>query len=115
MSFIDSLYAVTAVSVAAERATEVFKPIYLRFKNKLFKTNAVECTKPEKVFMSMIFGVLISIAVGIGIDIPLVNETVIEQEIFAGLISSFGSNVLHIVLSILTGVKDSRETRIFKH
>jgi|GEM_PF-2268131 len=112
MSFTDFIYSVSAVSIAAERATEVFKPIYLRLKNKLFKTNAHKCSKPEKIFMSMIFGVLIAIAVQVRIDIPSVNETIVEQEIFAGLISSFGSNVLHIVLSILTGVKDSREARI---
>ena len=111
MSFTDFLYSVSAVSVAAERATEVFKPVCLSLRNKIFKTNAPECSKPAKVFMSMIFGVLIAIAVQVGIDIPAVNETPIEQQVFAGLVSSFGSNILHMVLSILTGVKDSREAR----
>lgn len=112
MSFTDFLYSVSAVSVAAERATEIFKPIFLILRNKLLKTNAPECSKPEKVFISMIFGVLIAIAVQVGIDIPAVNETPVEQQVFAGLVSSFGSNILHMVLSILTGVKDSREARI---
>ncbi len=111
MSFTDFLYSVSALSVAAERATEVFKPIFLSVKNKIFKTNAPECSKPEKVFISMIFGVLIAIAVQVGIDIPAVNETPVEQQVFAGLVSSFGSNILHMMLSILTGVKDSREAR----
>jgi hypothetical protein len=112
MSITDFLYSVSAVSVAAERATEVFKPIFLGLRNKIFKTNAPECSKPEKVFMSMIFGVLIAMAVQVGIDIPSVTETPVEQQVFAGLVSSFGSNILHIVLSILTGVKDTREARI---
>lgn len=114
MSFTDLLSVTASVAVAVERATEVLKPVYLKIKNKVFKKDQTECTKEEKNILSIILGVLICIIMHIGVDIPGINETSVIQQILAGLISSFGSNVLHVALSILTGVKDTTEARAIR-
>ena len=111
MSFTDLLGVIASVAVAVERATEVLKPFYLKAKNKLFKKDFGECTKAEKNMITIILGTLICIIAEVGVDIPGVNEASIIQKILAGLIASFGSNVLHTILSILTGIKDTTEAR----
>lgn len=114
MSFLDSLSTVASVAAAVERLTELIKPSYLKIKNKIMKKDFTECTKAEKIVCTMLLGVLICILYKIGIDIPGANEPVIVQQLLAGLISSFGSNFLHILLSILTGIKDTTESRAIR-
>jgi hypothetical protein len=109
MSIIDLFTVISAAAVTSERVVEIFKPVYLKFKNKAMKARLKDCTKLEKITMSMFFSILICILAQIGIDIPVINESHIVQQIFAGLVASYGSNVLHILLSILTIVKNNRE------
>lgn len=109
MDITSLLGVVASVAVAVERATELTKPVYLKLKSKVLKKDLQECTRVEKSFMSMLLGSAICLLTQIGVDIPGVNETSPVREILAGLLSSFGSNVLHTVLSILTGIKDSTE------
>lgn len=111
MNYTDLLSAIASVAVAVERATEVLKPVYLKAKNQIFKKELTECTRTEKYIMTIILGTLFCILIQVGVDIPGINEPMIIQEILAGLISSFGSNMLHIILSILTGIKDTTEAR----
>jgi hypothetical protein len=106
MNITNILNQTAAVAVVAERITEILKPSYLSLKNKIFKKEQSECTKLEKIAMTILFSVLICVLTGIGIDIPGISEKKILQEILAGLVSSFGSNILHMLLSVLTGVKN---------
>jgi len=110
MNITDILNQTVSIAVIVERITEILKPAYLAAKNKIFKKEQVECTKPEKITITIILSIFICISMGIGIDIPGITKTSLLQEILAGLISSFGSNILHIFLTILTGVKDTIET-----
>lgn len=111
MNITDMLGQTASVAVAAERATEVLKPIYLSVKNKIFKKDQTECTKLEKITMTILLCNLICIVMGISLGIPGIPNASILQNILAGLVSSFGSNILHIVINILSGVQVSVETR----
>jgi LytS/YehU family sensor histidine kinase len=109
MNITDMLNLTASVAVIVERITEILKPAYLAAKNKIFKKVQSECTKPEKITITIILSIFICISMGIGVDIPGITKTRFLQEILAGLISSFGSNLLHIILTILTGMKDTIE------
>lgn len=111
MSFIDMLGVTASVAVAVERTSEIIKPIYLKIKNCILKTEFIECSSTEKSIMSIILGILICILTHVRVDIPGINEASLLQEILAGLISSLGSNVLHNILSILTAIKNTTEAR----
>jgi len=114
MDFTGLLSVLIAVSASVERIAEVIKPLYLKTKNKLLKTDLTECTKVEKTIMSIVLGIFICLITNVGVDIPQVNETTVIQQILAGLISSFGSNILHTALSILTSIKNNSEARLAK-
>lgn len=114
MNFTDMLGAAASVAVAVERITEVLKPAYLAVKNKIFKKNQLECTKLEKNIITILLGIFICMSMKIGIDIPGIPEGSILQEIFAGLVSSPGSGILHTLLSILAGLKNAIEVRAIK-
>jgi len=98
-----------AVAVGLERLIEVVKPLYLQIKNKISKVQYEECSKAEKIIMSIILGPVLCILAQIGIDVPYVNEGALIQYILAGLLASLGSNVLHVVLSIIVAIKDAAE------
>ena len=114
MSFVESLAIVASAAAAAERVTELIKPIYLKIKNSILKSDFKECTKAEKIILTIFLGTLICITLQIGIDIPIIEEPPLVQQLFAGLLSSVGSNFLHLLLSILTVVKDTQESRIYR-
>jgi hypothetical protein len=103
------LIILLAVAGAIERLVEVIKPVYLQVKNAITKAGFQECTKSEKIVMSILLGPALCIITQIGIDIPRVNESAIIQYILAGLLASMGSNILHTVLSILLAFKDAAE------
>lgn len=111
MSITDILSATASVAVAVERIMEILKPAYLAVKNKIFKKEQTECTKMEKTTMTIVLSILICISMGIGINIPGIAASSLLQQIFAGLVASFGSSMLHMFLSILTGIKDTVEVR----
>jgi hypothetical protein len=111
MDITDILNQTASIAIIVERITEILKPAYLSIKNKIFKKAQSECTKPEKITITIILSIILCISLGIGVDIPGITKTSLMQEILAGLISSFGSNILHIVLTILTGLKDTVESR----
>ncbi len=115
MSFVESLAIVASAAAAAERITELVKPIYLKIKNRIMKSDFKECTKAEKIILTVFLGTLICLMLQIGIDIPAVDEPAIVQQLFAGLISSVGSNFLHLILTILTGIKDIQESRLYRN
>ncbi len=112
MSIVDSLSIIAAVAAAVERIIEIIKPIYLKLRNRIMKTDLSECTKAEKIMLSIFMGITICIILQIGIDLPAVNEPAFVQQLLAGLLSSLGSNLLHILLSILTGLKNVTESHI---
>jgi hypothetical protein len=114
MSFVEMLGVLSSISVGIERVTEVIKPIYLEIKNEILKKDFAECSRLEKRIITIIIGIITCIFTRIGIDIPGVNEPLIVQAILAGFISSFGSNVLHTLLTILTGFKDATEAHALK-
>lgn len=111
MNITDLLNQTVSVAVIVERVTEILKPVYLKAKNKIFKKEYTECSKTEKITLTILFSVFICISLGIRIEIPGITKTILFQEILAGLISSFGSNILHMLLTILTGLKNTVETR----
>lgn len=111
MSFTDILSVIASIAVAVERTTEIVKPVYVKTKNRIFKKDLMECTRAEKNIISIILGILFCMLTKVGVDIPGIDESKTIQEILAGLISSFGSNILHTLLSILTGIKDVKEAR----
>jgi hypothetical protein len=98
----------TAATVL-ERLIEAVKPLYLQIKNRFSKIKYSECSKTEKIIMSVILGPVLCISARIGIDIPQLNEPALIQYISAGLIISLGSNYLHAVLSIVIAIKDAAE------
>ena len=103
-----------SIAAAVERTTEIIKPIYIKVKSILLKMEFTECTNLEKKIISIIISIIFCIFLKVYIDIPGVNEPVIVQPILAGLVSSLGSNVLHTLLTILTGIKDGTEARAFR-
>lgn len=111
MNITDLLNQTASVAVIVERITEILKPVYLKAKNRIFKKEYAECSKAEKITLTILFSVFICIFLGIRIEIPGIAKTILFQEILAGLISSFGSNILHMFLTILTGLKNTIETR----
>jgi hypothetical protein len=111
MSFEDILGTTASVAFAVERVTEIIKPSYLAIKNKILKQNQLECTKPEKIFITIFIGMLLCLTMKVGINVQGIPESGILRQILAGLVSSLGSNVLHALLSIATGLKDTVENR----
>lgn len=109
MHFNDLLPILLTAATVLERLIEVVKPLYLKIKNRFSKEEYQECSKTEKIVMSIILGPLLCILAQIGIDIPKMNEAALIQYIFAGLIISLGSNCLHAILSIIIAVKDAAE------
>lgn len=99
------LTVLLAVAIATERLLEVIKPLYLKIKN--YFGSYTECTKSEKIIMSVVTGPLLCIIAGIGIDIPGVSHIV--QAILTGLFASIGSNVIHSLLSLVVAFKDAAE------
>jgi hypothetical protein len=102
------LTIVLAVAIATERFVEVVKSIYLKIKNHFGSFE--ECTKAEKIIMSVLVGPALCIVSGIGIDIPGIAEPVIVQAIFTGLFASIGSNVIHTLLGLVVAFKDAAES-----
>lgn len=111
MSLTETLAVLASVATAVERLTIFAKPFFLKTKIFLFRKNFTECTKIEKIFITIILGILLCIALQFSIDIPSVNEPAIVGQILAGLISSFGSNTLHTILAVLTSIKEQHEAR----
>lgn len=99
------LTLVLAAAIATERLVEVIKPLYLKVKNYFGKY--IECSKTEKIIMSVLAGPILCIIAGIGIDIPGVSTLV--QAILTGLFASIGSNVIHTLLSLVVAFKDAAE------
>lgn len=109
MDFVTVLTIILAVAIAVERVIEVIKPLYLQIKNKLLGKEYQECSKTEKIVMTILLGPVMCIIAQIGIDIPKVNEAAVIQYILAGLVSSMGSNVIHALLNIVVALKDAAE------
>ena len=103
------LTIILAVAIAVERLVEVVKPLYLRVKNTILKREYRECTKTEKIIMTVLIGPVLCIISGIGIDIPGITEPVIVQAILTGLFASIGSNVIHTLLGLVVAFKDAAE------
>jgi hypothetical protein len=101
------LTIVLAVAIATERLVEVVKPLYLKLKNKF--GSFAECTKAEKIIMTVLISPVLCIISGIGIDIPGITEPVIVQAILTGLFASIGSNVIHTLLGLVVAFKDAAE------
>lgn len=108
MDIITILTIVLAVAVATERVVEIIKPLYLSIKKHFCKL-ADECTKTEKIIMSVLTGPMLCIIGGIGIDIPGIAEPAIVQAILTGLFASIGSNAIHTILSLVVAFKDAAE------
>lgn len=104
-----ALTIILAVAIAVERVIEVIKPLYLQVKNKLFGKEYPECSKTEKIVMTILLGPVMCIIAQVGIDIPKVNEAAVIQYILAGLLASTGSNVIHALLNIVVALKDAAE------
>jgi len=105
---IESVLAnVLAVAIAVERLVEVIKPFYLKAKNAFLKHNDEECTKTEKIIMTVLVGPFICIVGGVGINISGVSA--VGQQVLCGLIASIGSNVIHTLLNIVVAFKDIAE------
>lgn len=106
----EGLFAILlTMATALERLIEVIKPLYLQIKNEFSRIKYQECSKTEKIIMSIILGPVLCILARVGIDIPKVDELPFVQYIFAGLIISLGSNCLHSLLSIIIAVKNAAE------
>lgn len=101
------LAIVLAVAIAVERIVEVIKPLYLRAKNAVLKRNDEECTRTEKIIMTVLVGPILCIIGGVGISISGISATV--QQILCGLIASIGSNVIHTLLNIIVAFKNAAE------
>ena len=101
------LIIVLAVAIATERVVEVIKPLYLKAKNFFTKKDYAECDKTEKIFMSVLTGPVICVALGIGINIP--GIPIIAQSILLGLFASIGSNAVHLIMTTLSALKDATE------
>lgn len=101
------LSIVLAVAIATERVVEIIKPLYLRAKNVILKRNDEECTKTEKIIMSVLTGPAICLILGMTADIPEIPTVV--QSILLGLFASVGSNVIHTIISTITALKDATE------
>lgn len=111
MNITDILGQTASVAVAVERITEILKPAYLIVKKRALKKEQSECTKVEKNTLILLLSIFICIIMHIKIDIPGITESGSIQEILAGLVSSFGSSILHTLVTILSGVKNTIESR----
>lgn len=109
MQFDGLLAVLMTMATALERTIEFIKPLYIWVKNKVTKANYQDCSKTEKIVMSIVLGPLLCLAAGVGIDIPKVDEAPFFQYLLAGLTSSLGSNFLHSTLSIAVALKDAAE------
>lgn len=101
------LTIVLAVAIAIERLVEVIKPLYLKVKNYITKRNDSECTKTEKIIISIATGVVLCLIGGIGLDIPAIP--IIVSQILCGLAASIGSNAIHAILGLIVAFKDAAE------
>jgi hypothetical protein len=110
MDLITILIILLTVAIGIERVLEIIKPLYLEIKNYFGKMKFSECSKMEKIIMSILIGPSMCIISQIGIDIPSVNEAALIQYILAGLIASMGSNFIHTLLSIAVALKDGAES-----
>jgi Na+-translocating ferredoxin:NAD+ oxidoreductase RnfA subunit len=106
---IESVLAlILAVAIAIERIVEIIKPVYLKAKNAVLKKQYPECTRTEKIIMSVITGPAICLALGLTADVPGIPAA--AQSILLGLIASVGSNVIHTLISTITAIKDATES-----
>lgn len=96
-----------AVAIAIERAVEVVKPLYLKTKNFILKKAYAECTKTEKIIMSVLAGPAICYSLGLTANIPYIPD--VAQPIALGIFASVGSNIIHTIISALTALKDATE------
>lgn len=101
------LTLVLAVAIAIERLVEVVKPLYLKIKNYITKRDDGECTKTEKIIISIATGVILCLIGGIGLDIS--NVPVAIARILCGLAASLGSNAIHALLNLIVAFKDAAE------
>lgn len=109
MNLLTMLTIVLAVAIAVERVVEIIKPLYLNIKNVFAKNIYTDCSKTEKIIMTILLGPVMCTIAKIGIDIPSVNEAAAIQYILAGLLASMGSNYLHTLLSIIIAIKNGAE------
>ena len=101
------LTLVLAAAVAIERVVEVIKPLYLKVKRLFTKRDDIECTKTEKIVISVFAGPILCIVGGVKFDIP--ELSVIAQQVLIGLFASIGSNAIHALLSIVLAFKNGAE------
>lgn len=101
------LMVVLAVAVAVERTAEIVKPLYLNLKNKLGIARYTECTKTEKVIITVLLGPIMCV-VG-GLNLGITEPPLLIQSVLMGLIASLGSNTIHALLSTVVAVKDAAE------
>jgi hypothetical protein len=107
MSIETVLTVVLAVAIAVERVVEIIKPLYLRAKNTIVKKEYLECTKTEKIIMSVLVGPAICLTLGLTVSAPEMPAVI--QSILLGLFASIGSNVIHTIISTITALKDATE------
>lgn len=99
---------ILAVAIAVERLVEVVKPLYLKAKNLLLKRNDEECTKTEKIVMTVLIGPVLCIIGEISISIS--GFPAIVQQVLCGLVASIGSNAIHAILGLIVAFKDAAES-----
>jgi hypothetical protein len=106
------LLTAIAVAVATERLTEEVKAFYLKIKNFFAKKADAECTKTEKVVITQLIGIALCILAGsFGVKevSPITGVNPIIQQVFIGLLASYGSNILHSILKLILAAKDAAE------
>ena len=104
-----TLTTLTTLGVVVERITQVTKPIYMKVKNNMFKTDGKELEPIEKECISIIVGIGLCLISNTGIQLSNVNQYI--QCILAGVISSLGSNILHSVISMLQIIKTNMDSK----
>lgn len=101
------LAIVLAVALSTERFVEVLKPIYLKVKKLIIKEEYIEIDKTEKIIMSIVVGVAISLFSGVNVGITYLP--IYTQQVLIGLVASLGSNVIHTLINLLVAFKESTE------
>ena len=106
------LGTILAVAIAVERLTEIIKPLYLKAKNFFTKKTDTDLIKEEKIAMSIVVGVALSIVaslLGVKEVSPFEGLSPIVQAAVVGLFASFGSNVIHPIIGLVAALKDAAE------
>ena len=106
------LGTILAIAIAVERLTEIIKPLYLKAKNFFTKKTDTDLIKEEKIAMSIVVGVALSIVaslLGVKEVSPFEGLSPIVQAAVVGLFASFGSNVIHPIIGLVAAFKDAAE------